>query len=97
MGWQRRGRRDFYYRCERRGDRVRRVYFGNGVEASVAAALDAERRARAEAERQERAKWDAVDKVVGEACGLSDLVAELALVTAGFHRHAGGEWRRRRD
>jgi hypothetical protein len=100
MGWDRRGNRRFYYRGQREGRRVRRIYLGNGPLAELAARADEQRRA----ERQERARvwreleagWGAADLINDRLDHASEILAEAALTRAGYHRHDRGSWRRRR-
>src|SRR4051794_6742884 len=49
--WDRRGNRWYYYRGQRQGGRVRRVYVGRGPAAEQAAAQDAARKAQRRATR----------------------------------------------
>ncbi len=97
--WVRRGRKDYFYRCRRRGSRVEREYLGSGPEAHLAAALDTqrllERQARRDARRADRARWDSAAAVLSELTGAADLLARAALLGAGFHQHQRGAWRRR--
>src|SRR4051812_48267505 len=68
MGWEQRGDRRIYYRSERAGGRVRRVYVGSGPVAELAANLDElrrlERQARARAWRDEQARHEAADALL---------------------------------
>ena len=76
-------------------------YHGSGPAAELAAELDARRREERFRERADRAAaaaaWVTADGPLAELIGLSDLLAEAALLTAGFHRHHLGEWRRCRE
>ena len=104
MPWEkRRGRGAYYTRSVRRDGRRVREYIGGGQAGVLAAAQDiqrrAERRAGAEARRQEQARCRAVDGLVLQLFELAGLIADAALVTGGYYKH-GGEWRRnhgRRD
>src|SRR5262245_60242695 len=96
MPWVRRGKKDYYYRTRRRDGRVLREYHGSGAEARLAAALDDQRRVETEARRQEQAQWEATDAPVQALDELAVLLMRSALVVAGYHQHAGGEWRRRK-
>ena len=101
MAWERRRENWYYYRPQWIQGRVVKVYVGRGPEAEAAAREDAARRA----ERAARRQAAAVDRLREEPAG--DLMAELdnqvkamlrtALVAAGFHQHARGQWRRRRN
>ena len=97
MGWEK-GR--YYTRSTKVNGRVEREYFGCGKVAEMIAMVDElqreERRAKAEALRQEMANSRALDQKVSAICNLADLMARAAMVSAGFHRHHRGDWRRRR-
>jgi hypothetical protein len=102
MAWEKRpfksGSRRYYYRAQRRGGRVVKVYFGRGAAAALAADVDARaRRQRAdEAARLRRLRddlrpADAALDALDAACGLA---LEAALVAAGYYQHHR-EWRPR--
>ena len=93
-------RRGYYYRSHRDGDRVRRVYLGNGPIAHLSSLMVEQR--RVEAVVRSRA-WQAgeaarVPAEVGqhELDGLADRMMRATLLAAGYHRHDRGPWRRRR-
>jgi hypothetical protein len=96
MAWDERG---YYYRSEREGRRVRRIYLGRGHAAEVVSQLDAAKRREREAERAarraERTEQDALDAPLIKLNDLADLLARAALLAAGFHQHKR-EWRKRR-
>lgn len=101
MAWeQRRNGRKYYYRSHRRGDRVIKEYVGGGAKGEAAARADADRRAARAAGRQaeqqlREAYATAVEQVVALGCQAS-AVMELELLSAGYHRHDRGAWRKRR-
>jgi hypothetical protein len=101
MAWSKRGSTSVYYRSARADGRVRRHYFGSGVEARLAAALDAHRRQEREAgrlaRRAEGQRQRAIDMPLRAFTRLTDLLAGAALVLAGFHRHDRGRWRKARQ
>src|SRR4051794_31133950 len=96
MAWE----RGYYYRVRKQGGRVIRQYFGKGKPAELMAQLDAMQRAHREAQRQarraEKAQVDALDARVKELDELADLLAQAALLAAGYRQHKRGEWRRKR-
>ena len=101
MSWETRGRGERYYtRSRRENGRVVREYVGRGPVAELAAEHDARcrlERDEARRHRTERHAADAeLDRAVAEADEVGELLARLALVASGYHRHHGGEWRRRR-
>jgi hypothetical protein len=99
MGWEKRGGHLYYYRKERDGPRVRSVYVGTGETAALISRLEGLRREEAETEREdhrrELAKLEQQDATIDEACRLINMVAEAALIAAGYHTHKR-QWRRRR-
>jgi hypothetical protein len=96
MSWATRGRGRFFYRNRRRGGRVVTEYLGRGPEALLAAAAaDVGRKAR-RAVAAERARLAAADAESNALVAVVEALARAALLTAGYHRHARGTWRRRR-
>ena len=101
MAWETRQRGGRYYtRSVREGGRVRREYIGIGETAALIAACDErDREARwlaRTADRADRQRIEHVDAALAELDALTDALARLALVAAGYHRHHRGEWRKRR-
>jgi hypothetical protein len=97
MAWDRRG----YYRRNRKvSGKVVTEYVGGGTLGQLAAQIDAEERACRDtaraADRETRARLEALDKPVADLNELADLLARAALLAAGFHQHKRGPWRRRR-
>lgn len=102
MAWEARGKRRFYYRKVRSradGQSVRSVYLGRDSVGEAAAALDDVRRSRREDDR--RALQAALDRIAeaealcGATAELTELVADAALLAAGFHKRRH-QWRRKR-
>jgi hypothetical protein len=101
MSWETRsGGRRYYFRARKVNGRVVKEYLGTGELAEALAALDALDREgaalRAEAERRERQRHADLDGAVAEFCRAVDAVVADALRLAGYHRHARGQWRRKR-
>jgi hypothetical protein len=100
MGWERRRKKDFYYRSQRTGNQVRKVYLGGGEIARQAAAKDAATKARRAADQaalaELQAKLAGLDGLANEAQQGAELLTEAALLAIGFREHRG-EWRLRRD
>ncbi len=98
MGWDKNGR--YYTRSRRVNGRVIREYVGGGAVGELAARMDALGRDKRETDRAtqraEHEKVAAFDDPLDELNELADLLAEAALVAAGFRRHHRGEWRKRR-
>jgi hypothetical protein len=93
--------RGYFYRSVRHGKRVAREYFGNSPLAERLAALDEVERKEALQSRalqqQERAPLDELDARIKAVCSASDVVLREALQDAGYHQHARGQWRKRRQ
>ena len=101
MAWEIRQRGGRYYtRSIRQGGRVRREYIGTGETAELIAAIDnRDRQARLTARAAERAERERIrqaDMALADLDALTETLARLALVAAGYHRHHRGDWRRRR-
>ena len=97
MAWETRGGGRYYYKVSRDDGRVRRLYLGNGPVAELAA-QDAElRRAERQARARSQARLEAAEAASRELAELADLLAQVALMAAGYHRHDRGNWRKRRE
>ena len=102
MAWQVVDGRRYYYRHRRVGGRPRTVYVGaaGSPAAELAAAADHLRRLGREAAARERhaeqARHQEVEAPLVRLCAVSDVLTRAALLSAGFHRHHRGPWRRRR-
>jgi hypothetical protein len=97
VGWD----KDRYYtRSIKVNGRVVREYYGVGEVAALAAKIDAMNRANRAAEREARraqkAELDSLDASVRELDEIADLLAQAALLAAGYRQHKRGEWRRKR-
>ncbi len=101
MGWESRGGRGCYYtRSVRCGGRVVRQYCGTGERGEEAAELDRRSRAERDAQREKvRAAFGRaadVDARVHALYDATDAAVRAALLSAGYHQHNRGAWRRRR-
>jgi hypothetical protein len=98
MGWDKGGR--YYTRSRKVNGKVVREYVGGGDFGRLAALIDADGRALREEERQirraERDRYNTLERTLDDLDRLTDLVAEAALLAAGYRRHNRGEWRKRR-
>ncbi len=96
MGWEKRGRREYYYCKEREGGRVRSVYVGGGETARLVAQLDAMKSDEREGERilarMERERWHEQEAELDALAELMDAVATGVLLAAGYHMHKR-QWR----
>ena len=101
MGWETRQRGGRYYTRSRKiGGQVVREYIGTGPLAELIAARDAEgrveRTAEAAALRAERDRLGPAEVALAELDAFAELLAQAALVAAGYRRHHRGAWRKRR-
>jgi len=102
MAWNRKVRgpaKGYFYLSKRIDGRVRKVYWGGGSLAELAAEMHAEERAQRAAARQarqdEELRVQAAVARLEEAGRLVALLMRAALVLKGFRLHRG-RWRRRR-
>ena len=100
MGWERRGNRQYYYRKERDGKRVKSVYVGCGEVAHLVSEIQSRslliERFAATTKSADQVKFEKCDKVLYEAIGMIDLVTDAVLLAGGFHTHHR-QWRRGRN
>ena len=77
-----------------------REYIGSGSTAVLIARMDALDRGAAEIARfdlrAERARMQEITTEIVAFCRLTDALARAALIEAGYHQHARGQWRKRR-
>ncbi len=100
MAWEARGARKYYYQSRRTRDgRVRKLYRGHGALAELTASLDAaaqaERKAAAEAWKEQKRREEAVEAALKDFCCECGIFVQAALMAAGYHEHRG-QWRRQR-
>ena len=99
MGWKTINGRRYFYKSDREGGRVKSTYFGAGESGSLMAewiALERlERVEERERLREDREESDAAERAVADWFDGVQIVADAAMVAAGFHKHRG-QWRRRR-
>jgi hypothetical protein len=101
MSWETRGDgrlRRYYYSARRVGGKVVKAYRGGGTVGLHAAQADDERRLREQGEALVRARrraeliaLDDLTQALHERCAL---LAEAALLAAGYRRHNRWKWRR---
>jgi hypothetical protein len=99
MGWEQRGKNQYYYRKEREGSRVKSTYAGRGEIAHMIAQIQEsspllERLART-IKSPEVVKQDKAEAAIEEVNNLVHLLTQAALLSAGFHTHRR-QWRRKR-
>jgi hypothetical protein len=98
MGWDKGGR--YYTRSRRLNGRMVREHVGGGEFGILAAQLDADEREKRLSERAagraEREELAVLDGPLNELNEIAELLAQAALVAAGYHQHNRGEWRKRR-
>src|SRR5262249_36568801 len=101
MAWEMRGGSGPYYtRSRREGGRGIREYIGGGLRRELAAAADQtarqQREVLASSLATERADLLPLEQLMDTLHTVTDALARTELVQNGFHRHARGQWRRRR-
>ena len=102
MPWQQRGSKRYFYRSERVAGRPVRRYVGAGdspAAALAATTADLRRLVREIAARErhaEQARHREAEAPLLALCVRTDVLTRAALLSAGFHRHHRGPWRRRR-
>jgi len=93
--------RYYYYRYQRDGSRVRRYYIASGELAILTARADEAQREQRQAERQrlqtQAHRHEELLAALQPFSQLLDQVVRAALQHVGFHQHARGEWRLRRE
>jgi hypothetical protein len=94
------GEKRYWYRYQRQGKKVRRIYAGAGQDALAAAQQQEERRqAKKAEEQQERALAQQHAEALAPLESFSDLldlVTKVMLARLGFRQHARGHWRLQR-
>lgn len=98
MAWETRARGGRYYtrHFRRNGHRIRQ-YIGRGEHAEALAAQDARTRERRERARSQRSVYQAADEALTCYVRAVDAQVREMLQAVGYHQHARGEWRLRRD
>jgi hypothetical protein len=100
MGWETRpGRTPYYTRPKKRGGKVIHEYVGSGSVGELAAAADAlqraERQARAEARRADKARWQTALGPLMDLCNGTSLLFKATFFCAGYYLHARTSWRKK--
>lgn len=103
MGLERRGNGVYFYRKERRGNKVVSIYGGSGMLANCMHVLDQEERehARIKNDEQQRA-WDAekrsqaeIDQLIETFSRDARAYEDALFLTNGYHLHSR-LWRKKR-
>jgi transposase len=99
VGLEKRNGRVYYYKSQRDGEKVRKVYVGAGEFAHEAAKLDEVKRRQREEEatywREERERLERSAAFVREVESAVEVLTRAYLLASGFHQHKG-QWRRQR-
>jgi hypothetical protein len=98
MGWFKRDSKRYYYRSVRHGDHVRKVYFGTGPAAEMAAQAD---QLRQQEKQQDREIWERQKELIKKAMDAfakldagTGVMQDTVLLVAGYHRADRHSWRR---
>ena len=100
MALESRGKKSYYYRKRRVGQRVISEYVGTGLMGKYAQILDEHERHQSEIERQALRALELREAAIDRQ--IDDIGAQLAqwvtaeLLVAGYHQHKR-VWRKRRD
>jgi hypothetical protein len=101
MSWDTTRGLPYFYVNDWIDGRSKRRYVGYGPLADLAASHGDLRRVEREAQRRERRAedepWAAAEAALSALGGLTDLALRAALAVAGYHQHARGAWRKRRE
>lgn len=104
MSWETRNGNRYYYSAQRIGGRVVKRYIGHGEGGATLAAMDWGYRAQARLQRYEEqrpiielmARLHRWERRGIAFCEKVDKVMRVSLLSAGYHQHKRGEWRKRR-
>jgi hypothetical protein len=101
VSWELRGNRRYYTRSRRIKGKLTRSYIGKGLEAEIAAAIDAanraQRKVKSDAHRALFAHIEMLDSLTREMEESVRVLVEAVLLVAGYHRHDRGKWQKRRN
>ena len=97
MAWERRGDQSYFYRSARVGGVPKKHYCGGGVIGQIAAGTEALRRADAAAVKEEvdiqKSLVEEALRLTEDLCRTCTVVAEAAMLSAGYHRPSRHTWR----
>src|SRR4051794_17497866 len=98
MGWQRRGRRSYFYFAVKRGGKVAHHYLGpvDSPVAQLTAQTIENRRTEAAAERAQRREWQEALKSVKTFATLVSRLVHATLLAHGYHRPGRHAWRKKK-
>jgi hypothetical protein len=92
--------RPYLYKSIRRGGRVTSEYLGRGEDALLIDAIETidrdERDYERHREREERKESNELERALDELAEQARNLAGQALISAGYHQHHRGDWRKRR-
>src|SRR5262245_39216020 len=98
MGWERHGKRTYYYRSVRVAGRPAKIYCGGCALGRVAAELDSRRRVARQARRTalaaERVRLGEVQALARRLDAACRFFTEAVLLVNGFHRPNRVPWRK---
>lgn len=100
MAWETRGNNTYYYKKERRGNRVVSTYYGKGEFADLIASFDEIEQRKTEIERQKeleiKEKLDEKSLEIEQIHQKNAELVEIVLRLLGFHKYKG-QWRKKRN
>lgn len=97
MGFYKRGHHRYFFRSERVGKTVKKLYFGRGPVADLAARADALKQYELKVTRQcwsqDKVSIEAACQAFEELDSGCDMLRDATLLVAGFHRPSLHRWR----
>ena len=104
MPWEtRNGKGRYYTRCRWQDGRCVRKYVGSGKKGQDAAKQDAEKRAKSrrnkeiyqQRDAEEKAARDSIERPILELARVVEMLMEVTMQQAGYHKPKRWKWRRR--
>lgn len=98
MGWEKRGKKTFFYSARRVGNKVVKTYCGSGVVGRVAEQVERRRRAERDEQRvaylAEQTRLEEAQERLRQFGDCCEQLTVAALLCSGFHRPNRRPWRR---
>jgi hypothetical protein len=92
--------RPYLYKSIRHGGRVTSEYRGRGEDALLIDAIETidsdEKDYKRDREREERKVSNDLEQALDELAEQAHTLSRQALISAGYHQHHRGDWRKRR-
>jgi hypothetical protein len=99
MAWEKRGNREYFYRKERLGNKIKTVYVGRGELAALVEQGEKGRRLERKIEKAEenlqRTEFEEIDGRLDELSEFNQTLVTALFLANGFHQHKR-QWRKQR-